>query len=121
MNKLFERFDNPVPQKLYKGIRFEDETKRGKCLVLCNDVPLYPVLIDQDDNTMLYEWGYRGFLAKNLTYSILADYLETADFPEQLAFMFHTYFTARLPFDNWEIGVDILDSWIDVISQEYEQ
>lgn len=120
MNKLFQRYE-PQPAKIYKGIRFDDGSRRGRCLVVCNDTPLFPVLVDQDDHTRLYEWGYRGFYARNLTVSILADYLETSDFPDELAFVFHTFFTARLPFKSWTIDSNTIDAWFEYISQEYLQ
>ena len=121
MNKLFQMSEPPYPTKTYSGLRFEDGSRRGKCIVMSNDNPLYSILADEEDYTHLYEWGYRGFYARNLTYSILCDYLETSEFPDELAFMFHTYFTARLPFEGWILDSNTIDAWMDYISQEYLQ
>ena len=128
VNKLFQRY-NPEPSKVYKGIRFDDGSRRGRCLVLgIDDAPLYSALLDGEDQTNLYEWGYRGSfwgerisLPKNLTYSILCDHLETSDYPDELAYMFHTFFTACLPFENWILDSNTIDAWIEYISQEYLQ
>ena len=84
--------------------------------------PLNPRLDLWNHSPSGFEWGYGGSGPAQLALALLADHL--AD--DKLAVTLHQEFKriviARLPYRNWELTSDQMNSWIEILkSHSIEQ
>jgi len=122
MNKKFNYFKdaNRDPAPLYIGCRIDDGTVRGVPQVLVKGDDLYSVFFDNRDNpdVAVFEWGYRGKFAKNLSASILFDFFQSDDIPDELVQIFTQVFISNLPFKQWSLSRATMNDWIYYIYSE---
>lgn len=105
------------PEKIYRGFRIDDGSKRGLAVVRVNNVPLYSMMMEDNyqDNAPVWEWGNRSFKSKNLATSILVEHTERDDIPKELIQWFTMRYIAILPHDYWEITSHNINYFINTI------
>ena len=104
-------------QKIYRGIRVENDKPRGDCQVTVNDVPL------EDLEGIGFDWGGHSRLAVNLAKSIICDYFEDEDVPRALYKRFAEEVVFALTDENimeWEFTGDQISQWVYRVFEQDE-